>query len=141
MFGKLPMKLMIYLGILLSVIITVAQGKTNTSYSADWKEELLHVFQSGSSRDLARYFDQGITININGNQGDYSKNQAELVMRDFFRKFPPVDFQLLHEGNNQEQMIYYIGIYKSEDVAFRVFIRGKKDNGQVKFYSIDIVKS
>jgi len=135
------MKIYLYIGILLFVVFTVAQATTSSLRSEDLKDELLNVFQSGSSRDLARFFEQGVTININGNQGDYSKNQAELVMRDFFRKFPPVDFHLLHEGNNSEQMIYYIGVYKSVDVSFRVFIRGKKDNNQVKFYSLDIVKS
>lgn len=134
------MKKLFYIGGLLFVIFTFSQANTLV-FNLESKEELLSVFQSGSSRELAKFFDQGVEININGNQGDYSRNQAELVMRDFFKKFPPVDFQLLHEGNNSEQIVYFIGMYKSEDTTFRIFIRGKKENATLKFYSLDIVRS
>ncbi len=141
MINELPMEKFLYIGLILFVMLSLNEAKTTSSHSDDLKEEILLVFQSGSSKDLARFFENGVDININGNQGDYSRNQAELVMRDFFRKFPPVDFHLLHEGNNSEQIIYYIGAYKSEDTTFRIFIRGKKDNATIKFYSLDIVKS
>jgi hypothetical protein len=134
------MKKLFYIGGLLFVIFTFSKANTLV-FNSESKEELLSVFQSGSSRELAKFFDQGVEININGNQGDYSRNQAELVMRDFFKKFPPVDFQLLHEGNNSEQIVYFIGMYKSEDTTFRIFIRGKKENATLKFYSLDIVRS
>lgn len=103
-------------------------------------EDVAGVFKSGSSKDLARFFDVGIDININGNQGDYSRNQAELVMRDFFKKHPPEDFQLVHKGSNAEPMVYYIGNYKTETCMFRIFIKGKKHQELIKIFSMDIVK-
>ncbi len=103
-------------------------------------EDVAGLFRSGSSKDLARFFDSGIDININGNHGDYSRNQAELVMRDFFKKYPPEDFQLVHRGNNSEPLVYYIGNYKSETCLFRIFIKGKKQDELIKIFSMDIVK-
>ncbi|WP_291784243.1 DUF4783 domain-containing protein [Cecembia sp.] len=135
------MKKFLYIGLILFILFSLTEAKSTFLRSENVKEDILHVFQSGSSKELARFFENGVDININGNQGDYSRNQAELVMRDFFKKYPPVDFQLLHEGKNAEQIVYYIGVYKSEDISFKVFIRGKKDNEAVKFYSLDIVKS
>lgn len=133
------MKKMLYIGLLLFIVFSFTQARSiySTSSSIDG---IVTVFQLGSSKELAKYFDSGIDININGNQGDYSKNQAELVMRDFFKKFPPVDFQLLHQGSNTDQIIYYVGNYRSEEMVFRVFIKGKKENESIKVYSLDIVK-
>lgn len=134
------MKKLFYIGILFLIVFTYTQAKTSNTENSSI-EEIVMVFQSGSSKDLAKFFAQGIDININGNQGDYSKNQAEVVMRDFFRKFPPIDFQLLHKGNNSEQIIYYIGSYKSEETVFKVFIRGRKEQNDIKVYSLDILKN
>ncbi|WP_106568806.1 DUF4783 domain-containing protein [Cecembia rubra] len=134
------MKKLLYIGILFFIVFTYGQAKSINAQNNSI-EEIVTVFQSGSSRELARFFAQGIDININGNQGDYSKSQAEVVMRDFFKKFPPMDFQLLHKGNNSDQIIYYIGNYKSEETVFKVFIRGRKEQNEFKVYSLDIVKN
>lgn len=133
------MKKLLQIAALLLLIYSYAFAKTSTE-PLDSIEEIVSVFQSGSSKELAKFFDQGIDININGNQGDYSKSQAELVMRDFFRKFPPTGFQLIHKGSNSDQVINYIGNYESEEGIFRIFIRGKKYEGDIKVYSLDIVK-
>lgn len=109
-------------------------------HSTDNIDDIASTFKYGSSKDLAKFFDQGIDINISGNQGDYSKSQAELVMRDFFKKFPPNDFSIVHKGNGSDQIINYIGTYSSDSSEFRVFIRGKKDETNIRIYSLDIVK-
>jgi hypothetical protein len=85
------MKKLLYIGLLLFIVFSFTQARSTNSTSSSI-DGIVSVFQLGSSKELAKYFDSGIDININGNQGDYSKNQAELVMRDFFKKFPPVDF-------------------------------------------------
>ncbi|WP_235062821.1 DUF4783 domain-containing protein [Indibacter alkaliphilus] len=104
-------------------------------------DDIVSTFKYGSSRDLARFFDNGIDINISGIQGDYSKNQAEQVMRDFFKKFPPSDFTIVHKGNGTDLIINYIGNYKSDNSEFRVFIKGKKNDENIRIYSLDIVKA
>jgi hypothetical protein len=133
------MKKLLYIGVLLFIFFSFTQARSTNSTPSSI-DGIVTVFQLGSSKELAKYFDSGIDININGNQGDYSKNQAELVMRDFFKKFPPIDFQLLHQGSNTDQIIYYVGNYRSEETVFRVFIKGKKENETIKVYSLDIVK-
>ena len=49
-------------------------------------DPIVSAIQGGSSSDLARYFFPTISLNINGQQGEYSKNQAEIVLKDFFKK-------------------------------------------------------
>lgn len=103
-------------------------------------EEIATSFKTGSSKDLAKFFDNGIELNLDGTQGEYSKNQAELVMRDFFKKFPPVDFRIIHQGSTLEQILYLIGDFRTESLNFRILLKGKSDKENLKIYRLDIVR-
>ncbi|WP_194775506.1 DUF4783 domain-containing protein [Pararhodonellum marinum] len=103
-------------------------------------EEITLSFQAGSSRDLAQHFHSNLEMNINGNQADYSKNQAEQVLRDFFKKFPPIDFQIIHRGESADNLKYFIGLYNSDNISFRVLIKGRNSQETMKIYSMDFTK-
>ena len=77
---------------------------------------------------------------MNNGTGDYSQNQAELILRDFFRKFPPKDFEVIHKGESKENLWYLIGNYESEEADFKVLVKGKQNNGHLKIYSMDFKK-
>jgi uncharacterized protein YxeA len=102
-------------------------------------EEIFLSIKNGSSKDLARHFENGVALNINGNQGQFSKNQAELVIRDFFKKYPPEDFEILHEGYSGEQLKHYIGTYTSLGEAYRILIKGNVYQETYKIYSLEII--
>jgi hypothetical protein len=103
-------------------------------------EEIITSFKVGSSRDLARYFENTVELNVNGSQGDFSKSQAELVFRDFFKKNPANDFQVVHTGESMQNIKYYIGYYSSLENTFRVLIKTKETNDQIKIFSLDFKK-
>ncbi|AWW30799.1 DUF4783 domain-containing protein [Echinicola strongylocentroti] len=103
-------------------------------------EEIAISIKAGSSKDLAVYFDRNVELSINGNEGDYSKNQAELVIRDFFKKFPPSDFDIVHKGSSGSQIEYFIGTYDTTGTKFRILIKCKKEGGGSSIYSMDITK-
>ncbi|AGA77428.1 hypothetical protein Echvi_1157 [Echinicola vietnamensis DSM 17526] len=106
----------------------------------DDSKEIAISIKAGSSKDLAAFFDRNVELSINGNEGDYSKNQAELVMRDFFKKFAPSDFEIVHRGTSGNQIEYFIGTYDSAGTKFRILIKCKKDSGGCSIYALDITK-
>ncbi|QDH81496.1 DUF4783 domain-containing protein [Echinicola soli] len=106
----------------------------------DDSKEIAISIKAGSSKDLAAFFDRNVELSINGNEGDYSKNQAELVMRDFFKKFTPSDFDIVHRGTSGNQIEYFIGTYDSTGTKFRILIKCKKDSDGCSIYSLDITK-
>ena len=108
--------------------------------TAQSQDEIIQSIQEGSSSDLASYFNSSIALNINNNSGDFSKNQAELIFRDFFRKFPPQSFEVIRQGEATEPLWYFIGNYRSEQDIFRVLIKGKSENETLGIYSIDFSK-
>lgn len=101
--------------------------------------EFLISFKNGSSRELVRYFEQSVTININGKNGDYSRNQAEFVLEDFFRKNPPLDFYVLHQGGNPGPTVFYLARYYSNQKTYKVLVKGNQKTESLKIFSIDIL--
>ena len=97
-------------------------------------------FKTGSSKEIARYFDQNVLLNINGKNGDYSKIQAEYILKEFFMKYPPVDFYLLHQAGLPGPAVFYVGSYQAKSEQFRVLIKGNSKSEVLRIYSIDIIK-
>lgn len=104
-------------------------------------DAIVSAIDSGSSSDLAKYFDSSISLNINGQQGDYSSNQAELVLKDFFRKFPATSFSLVFKSENNPSLSTYIGEYQTNQTVLKVFIKANLQSDALKIYSLEFVKN
>ena len=104
-------------------------------------DPVVSAIDNGSSSDLARYFNTSISLNVNGQQGEYSKNQAEIVLRDFFKKNPPIGFSLVFRSENPTSLSTYIGEYASGQGSFKVFIKVSQNDNSFRIYSLDFVKS
>ncbi|MFN3316973.1 MAG: DUF4783 domain-containing protein, partial [Raineya sp.] len=44
--------------------------------------------RKGDSKNLSKHFGETIELNFDGKKQNYSRNQAEFVMKDFFSKNP-----------------------------------------------------
>jgi hypothetical protein len=104
-------------------------------------DPIVSAIQGGSSSELAKYFYPTISLNINGQQGEYSKNQAEIVLRDFFKKNPPIEFSLVFKNENQSSVSTYIGEYASGQSNYKVFIKISQAESSFRIYGLDFVKS
>jgi len=103
-------------------------------------DEIVPIFKTGSSKDLVRYFDTTVELNMNGSQGDFSKNQAEVVVRDFFKKNPPSNFQIVHQGESGSNIRYYIAYYISTEQNYRVLMKTKGTKEKSVIYSLEFKK-
>jgi hypothetical protein len=94
------------------------------------------ALKAGSSKELVKNFNKTVELNINGDKASYSKTQAEFVLKDFFKKYPPSDFQYIHQGASKQGLTYVIGKYSFDSGSFRVLIYIKKFN---EAYLIDLM--
>jgi hypothetical protein len=104
-------------------------------------DPIISAIQDGSSSELAKFFNPSISLNINGKQGDYSKNQAEIVLRDFFKKNPPLEFSLVFKNENLNSVSSYIGEYDCGQGSYKVFIRVSQTESTFRIYGLDFVKN
>ncbi|SHM60993.1 protein of unknown function [Cyclobacterium lianum] len=99
------------------------------------------AFQQGSIREITRFLDDMVEISLDNDKRDYSRSQAEIVLRDFFRNNPAENFDLQHEGQTGDNLSYLIGTYHSLERKYRVLIRGKMiDNARFIIYSLGIIR-
>lgn len=92
------------------------------------------AIKAGSSKELIKYFNESVELGIDGENVNYSKTQAEFVLKDFFKKYPPTDCVYIHQGSSPEGSKYAIGKYTYANGSFRIFMLIKQVRGN---YVID----
>jgi hypothetical protein len=89
-------------------------------------DEVIEAITKGNASELSKLFNSTIDINIPENEGTYSKNQAEIIVKKFFKKNPVTKFTINHSGSSNDGSKYSIGTYISNDKTYRVYFLLKK---------------
>lgn len=108
--------------------------------SAQAIDEITQALQLGSSKTLGKYLQDHVSLNVNNTLSDYSRNQAEQILRDFFRKNPPKEFKILHQDEAADNTWHFIGQYLSDEASFKVLVKGAKQGGGLTVSQIDFTK-
>ncbi|MFY0651267.1 MAG: DUF4783 domain-containing protein [Cyclobacteriaceae bacterium] len=87
------------------------------------------ALKTGSSRELIKYFNNVTEVGIEEKEANYSKVQAESIIKDFFTKYPAKNFSYIHKGSSPEGLKYSIGFYTTDEGRFRVVMYLKQVNG------------
>ena len=101
-----------------------------TFASPDVVDDIAVAIRSGNAKELAKFFNANINLNIPENEGFYSKAQAELILKDFFSKNPLKSFTILHQGSSKDGARYAIGNMVIEKGTFRAYFYMKKESGR-----------
>jgi Domain of unknown function (DUF4783) len=91
-------------------------------------DEVVNALKKGDAAQIARYFDNTVEITMPDKSNNYSKNQAEIVLRDFFTTNGVKNFEVNHKGENGGSQ-FCIGILGTKNGSFRttVFMKQKND--------------
>jgi len=98
------------------------------------------ALKSSSSRELVKYLHERVEIKLDNEKKDYSTNQAEIVLKQFFQKNPADSTEFIHEGNSDGGIIYAIGSYVSGNKKYRVVLRAKKYKADYKIYRLEFTE-
>jgi hypothetical protein len=107
---------------------------------ADLFAPIKEALKAGSAKELVKYLNQSVDINMEGNVSTYSKAQAEFVFRDFFKKHPVTDFNIVHTGSSKGGLQFAIGRYLGTGESYNVLIRLKEVEGANLIHEINFVK-
>jgi len=100
-------------------------------------EKLKMSLKSGNSKELVSGFHDMVEVTLPDQEGsNYSKTQAEFVLRDFMKKYPPVDFKYVHKVLDREDFKFVIGEYLYNGGKYRVTMVIKPAKG---VYSVDSI--
>lgn len=99
-------------------------------------EKILKSLSKGDAGSLAADFNSTVDIEIPGNEGTFSKSQAEGIMADFFRKNPPASAEYIHKGSSEGGSQYFIGNYSTASKKFRFYILLKNISGKQLIHQV-----
>ena len=104
-------------------------------------DNISNTLNIGSSKELARYFNEVVELKIDGEKENYSMRQAEAMMKNFFEKYPPTGFVKIHNGSSPEGLLYVLGKYSHKKGSHRVYMLIKQlNNGTYKVDTFDLTK-
>ncbi|HCW07233.1 MAG TPA: DUF4783 domain-containing protein [Cytophagales bacterium] len=81
------------------------------------------AIKAGDAKELVKYFNSSVELNLEGDVNTFSKAQAEFVLRDFFKKHNPTEFTIVHTGSSKGGLQFAIGKYQSGNESFDVLMR------------------
>lgn len=88
------------------------------------------AIRAGNSRELTRHFSDMVELTILDKSGNYTKEQATFVLKEFFDKNPPSSFSFIHQGASGDGTQYAIGRYAyGSGSSYRIFMLVKKGEG------------
>ncbi len=90
-----------------------------TSYKPIYSiEEVVTAMRSGNANQLSRYFDDRIDIQLPSKSDNYSRTQAEMILKDFFSSNEVKNFQVKHKGENNGAQ-FCIGLLQTRNGNYR----------------------
>jgi hypothetical protein len=95
------------------------------------------AFRAGNAAELARYMNSTIELLLLDKEDFYKKNNAEVILKDFFKEYPARDFSISHQGAKNDAQ-YAIGNLKTEKGDFRVYFLLKKVDNELLIHLIRI---
>jgi len=104
----------------------------------DLSQDIAIAIRAGNAKELSKYFNGNIDLNIPGNEGVFSKAQAELIMKDFFSKNTPKSFTVLHQGSSKDGAKYTIGSLVTEKITFRTYFYMKKKGEEYLIHELSL---
>jgi hypothetical protein len=131
-----------FIKVLVTCFVILLAGVSQKSWAqeASLFSNVRSALKASSAKELAKHFNETIEININGEKDNYSSAHAEIYLKDFFKKYPSVDFEYVHQGSSKDGLKYAIGNYIYSDGSFRIILRVKKIEGKERIYVLDLYK-
>jgi len=113
-----------FLLILGLVLLNIAAAPT------DEFDQIAAAMRIGDAKSIAIHFDHNVDIKTDDKSITYSKNQAELVLREFFQHNTPRNFIIIHRGSSAKGAKYIIGTLETAQGIYRSFVRVKELDGK-----------
>lgn len=97
---------------------------------ADVFDNIAQAFRAGDAKAIAKYFDNNIELRIADKGSVYSRNQAELVLKEFLNNNAPKAFNVVHRGSSAKGALYAIGTMETSKGNYRTYILVKEVGGK-----------
>ncbi len=106
-------------------------GKMSNLNEPEITESVRGSLRNGNAHSLASHFDKTIELIIDADDISFpavSSEQAEVILRTFFKQYPPQAFQFVYQGASSK-LRYCTGTYQSAGRSFAVYVLMRQVGG------------
>ncbi len=76
---------------------------------------IIHALQTANADELSSFFNSSVDLTLVDDDNVYSKVQANMVMKEFFQKYPPEKVSIRHSGTSKDGSSYAILLYQTRN--------------------------
>ncbi len=95
---------------------------------ADSFDDIVTSLKNSNAKEVSKFFNSNVELTINDNEGVYSKQQAEMMLKNFLVNNQPKNITIQHRGSSGQSAKYAIANYETAQGKYRVYIF-MKDSG------------
>ena len=104
-------------------------------------DEVIGALRVGNSTELSKYFDDNVELTLPDKSDNYSKAQAQVIVKDFFGNNGVKGFDLKHKGDSPGGH-FCIGTLQTNAGNYRTNVFMKTKNGkevikEIRFQALD----
>ena len=121
----------------LTVLFILLLAFSYTSNSQVVSNSFINAFKTGNVTELVKDFNSSIELTILDKEQVCSKQQAEIILKDFFQKNKATDFKIIHQSN-KDATNFAIGNLTTSLKVFRTYFLVKSQNGKSLIHQLRI---
>jgi hypothetical protein len=121
-----------------SVIIVFLIALAGISFTVDIIDDIAAAIRSGNPKNISKYFIDNIDFKVLEQEDIYSKQQAEMMLKDFFTKHPVKSYSVAHKSTPKNGSQYVIGTLETTNGKFRSYFLIKTAGTQTLIHQFKI---
>lgn len=121
-----------------SQIELIHQFASQEGGSIDLFGPISKYVQAGDCDKLSAWFADNLELDILGAQNNCTRNQARLIMKDFFNVFTPKQFTIIHKSG-KAPIKYAVGTLDAGGEKFRMilYVKMNESNGCIQQLKVE----
>ncbi|HET6226970.1 MAG TPA: DUF4783 domain-containing protein [Bacteroidia bacterium] len=112
------------------IIIGFVIVASSFAFTMEVIDDIANAIRSGNPKNISAYFINNIDLKVIDQEDVYSKQQAEMILKNFFTKHPVKSFSIAHKSVEKNGSQYIIGTLETNNGKFRVYFLIKTTGAQ-----------
>jgi hypothetical protein len=101
-----------------------------SSQAETTSSNVVQAISKANAAQLSASFGNSIDLSLPSNDGTFSRTQAEMIIKEFFKKNPPKSFTIKQQGASNDGARFTIATYVSQNNSvYRTYFLVKKVDG------------
>ena len=104
-----------------SAILLFLVSIASFAFTIDVIDDIATAIRSGNPKNISKFFIENIDLKVIEQEDVYSKQQAEMILKDFFTKHAVKSYTVAHKSQPKAGSQYVIGSLETANGKFRTY--------------------